>query len=326
MALFGRGKKDRRQGESLYYASDVHGSDICWRKFLGAAKFYEVPTLIMGGDLTGKAIIPIQIDGNRFVATFLGEERSGAGEEELAELEGAIRYNGMYPWRASAEEIRRHHDDGSARDELFETVMLGELRRWIRRADERLGDAGVGIYVIAGNDDPWSCDEVLASGRCVTFSDDRVVTVGSHEMISLSYANHTPWNSPRELDEGALYERIRKLAGQLERPERAIFNLHVPPYGTALDQAVEITADLKPVYESGQPKVVSVGSRAVRQAIEEFQPLLSLHGHIHESRGAEHIGRTLAINSGSEYGTGQLHGVTVELDDDDVISHQFVIG
>jgi uncharacterized protein len=325
MALFKRAHRSDTTNK-LYYASDVHGSDVCWRKFLGAARFYGADALIMGGDLTGKAIVPIELDGTHFSATFLGENRSGDGEETIADLEAAIRYNGMYPWRATAGEIARHRDDPDAREKLFEQVMLAELARWVALADERLGPQGTGVYVIGGNDDPWSCDHVLRGGHHVTFCDDQVVEVAGHEMLSLSYANPTPWNSPRELDEDALYTRIHALAERLERPSQAIFNLHVPPYDSTLYSAVEIAPDLTPVYESGQPRIAPVGSRAVRQVIEEYQPLLSLHGHIHESRADARIGRTLAINSGSEYSTGRIHGALVTLDDDSVAAHQFVIG
>ena len=145
-------------------------------------------------------------------------------------------------------------------------------------------------------------------------------------MISLSYANPTPWKSPRELEEPVLYARLRALADQLEEPETAIFNLHVPPYDSELDRAIEISPDLTRVYKGGQPVEIPVGSYAVRQIIEEVQPLLALHGHIHESRGSVHIGRTLAINSGSEYGTGRLHGVSVRVAEDSVVSHQFLVG
>src|SRR6266516_1965330 len=164
---------------------------------------------------------------------------------------------------------------------------------------------------MAGNDEPWYIDEILAASPALVFCDDRVVRVGDHEMLSSSYANPTPWNSPRELDEDALYERLRRLADQLEAPQRAIFNLHVPPYDTRLDDA----PDLKPV-----------GSHAVRQLIEEVQPVLAVHGHIHESKGETRIGRTLALNSGSEYNTGRLHGVVVTLGDDRIVGHQFVVG
>jgi Icc-related predicted phosphoesterase len=151
--------------------------------------------------------------------------------------------------------------------------------------------------------------------------------VGPHEMISLSYANPTPWDSPRELDEDALYERIKRLADQLEDPATSIFNLHVPPYDSGLDRAREINKDdLTLVYKSGAPVEIPVGSTAVRQAIEDYQPLVSLHGHIHESRGEARIGRTLALNSGSEYNSGRIHGVVIKLGGDEVVSHQFTIG
>jgi uncharacterized protein len=311
----------------IYYASDVHGSDVCWRKFLGAARFYRASSLIMGGDLTGKAIVPIEIDADgRYTTTFLGETRSGTSEEEVTDLLKAVRFNGMYPWVTSREDIDLHRDDAAARELLFERVMLDELRRWIELADERLEEIGAELFIIAGNDDPWSADEVLRSGERVIFCDDQLVRLAGHEMVSLSYANPTPWHSPRELDESDLYRRLRALADQLEDPQTAIFNFHVPPYDSELDRAFEISPDLTHVYKGGQPVEIPVGSHAVRQIIEEVQPLLSLHGHIHESRGSARIGRTLAINSGSEYGTGRLHGVTVRLAEDSVVSHQFLVG
>ena len=329
MALFGKKRRSRPEDQtlSLYYASDVHGSDQCWRKFLGAGRFYGVDALIMGGDLTGKAIVPIERNGSgSFTTSFLGETRSGNSQRELDELLDAVRYNGMYPWLASAQEIQAHSGDMDAQSELFDSVIVDELRRWIALADDRMAQYGIGVYVMPGNDDPWSCDPIIEQASHVVACDDRVVQVGPHEMISCAYANPTPWDSPRELDENALYERIKGLADQVESPTTAIFNLHVPPYDSGLDTAREINPDLTLVYKSGAPHEIPVGSTAVRQIIEEYQPLLALHGHIHESRGDAHLGRTLAINSGSEYNSGRIHGVTVALGGDRVLSHQFVIG
>jgi Icc-related predicted phosphoesterase len=322
-----RGANQASDTASIYYASDVHGSDQCWRKFLGAGRFYGVNTLIMGGDLTGKAIVPVTREsGDAYRATFLGEQHQVAGSQELDRLIEAIRYNGMYPWIADGAEIAAAAADAEARERLFDEVMLAELRRWIELADERMSQYGIDVFVMAGNDDPWSCDPVIEGARHVTACDDRVVRVGPHEMISLSYANPTPWHSPRELEEDALYERIRALAEQLEDPATSIFNLHVPPYDSGLDRAREIREDLTVVYKSGQPVEIPVGSKAVREAIEEYQPLVSLHGHIHESRGEARIGRTLALNSGSEYNSGRIHGVVVKLNGVDVQSRQFTVG
>ena len=328
MGLFGR-NKTAAKGESLslYYASDVHGSDRCWRKFLGAGRHYGVDALVMGGDLTGKAIVPIERDpSGAFTTTFLGEERRGTTDQQLEEQAEAIRFNGMYPWVASAEEIAAARADGALREQLFEQVILAELRRWIELADERMPERGIDVFVMPGNDDPWSCDAVLASATHVQSCDGRIVRVGAHEMISCAYANPTPWDSPRELPDEELYVKIRALADQLEDPASAIFNLHVPPYDTGLDTANEINPDLTLRYVGGQPNPIPVGSKAVRQLIEEVQPMVSLHGHIHESRGEARIGRTLAINTGSEYNSGHIHGAVITLAGGEVTKHRFVVG
>lgn len=312
---------------ALYYASDPHGSDRCWRKFLGAGRFYDVQALIMGGDLTGKAIVPIETrpDGS-FTTTFIGEQRSGSTQEELDDLVQAIRFNGMYPWLAAGDEIARLRDDAAARAALLEETMVAELKRWIDLADERMEAYGIDVFVMPGNDDPWSCDAVIEGASHVQACDDRVVRVGAHEMISCGYANPTPWKSPRELDEDALYARLKALADQLEEPASSIFNLHVPPYDSGLDTANEMNPDLTLKYVGGQPHPIPVGSHAVRQIIEEVQPLLALHGHIHESRGEVRIGRTLALNTGSEYNSGHIHGAVVTLDGATVRRRQFVVG
>jgi Icc-related predicted phosphoesterase len=309
----------------LFYASDIHGSDLLWRKFLGAAKFYDADASVMGGDLLGKAIVPIERSADEtYRAEFLGSERLVHEGTELDELVDAIRFNGFYPWVATRAEIASH---AANTEKLFAEVAREEIGRWVELAEQRAaGNGSTELFVMAGNDDPWFVDEILERSSALVFCDDRIVRVGSHEMVSSSYANPTPWNSPRELDEDALYERLKKLVDQLEEPHRAVFNLHVPPYDSTLDHGPDLKADLTPRYSGGQPVMKPVGSTAVRQLIEEVQPLLALHGHIHESKGQIHIGRTLALNSGSEYNTGRLHGVVVTLADVRVIGHQFVVG
>ena len=331
MRLFGR--KDSSGGSdgqrySLYYSSDIHGSDRCWRKFLGAGRHYKVNALIMGGDLTGKAIVPIRhrADGS-YDTEFLGDVRKAANEDQLNEIIDAVRFNGMYAWIAPEEEINRVGDSVQAQGVLFDEILKQDVGRWIDLAEERLPGSGIEAFVMAGNDDPWAIDEVLERGSHILQCDERVVRAGPHEMISVSYANPTPWNSPRELDEDALYERFKRLAEQLDDPSNSIFNLHVPPYDSGLDTAIEINPDdLSRVERAGSPNEIPVGSTAVRQIIEEYQPLLALHGHIHECRAATKIGRTLAINPGSEYNSGRIHGVIVKLRGAEVVGHQFVVG
>lgn len=326
--LLGGAPNGESPGLRVYYASDVHGSQICWGKFLRAAPFYGADVLIMGGDLTGKAIVPIEKQPTgELSARFLGEQRHAKGDEQSDQLLHSIRFNGFYPWIATPEEIKNMEADKQSQQDLFETIMADDLREWIRAADARLEGTDTRLYVMAGNDDPWSIDGVLREGKHSTFCDNQVVRVGEHEMLSCGHANMTPWRAHRDLDDGALYEHLKELAEQLENPATAIFNIHVPPYDSGLDMAVEINpGDLTPVFRSGQPHVIPVGSRAVRQLIEEYQPLLGLHGHIHEARGEARIGRTLVLNPGSEYNTGRIHGVLVTLSSDAILGHQFVSG
>ncbi|MEI7779266.1 MAG: metallophosphoesterase [Actinomycetes bacterium] len=328
MGLFGPRKGvESSAGMTLYFASDIHGSDQCWRKFLGAGKHYGADAVIMGGDLTGKAIVPIeQAPDGSFRTTFMGEVRAGKTEQQLDELMAAIRFNGMYPWLASTAELELTRDDAELRTRLFDKVIVDELKGWMDLADDRMPRYGIDVFVGLGNDDPGSCDSVVNGAGHVTAVNDRIVRVGPHEMISIAYANPTPWDSPRELPEDELYDRIHALAEQVENPATAIFNLHAPPYDTGLDTANEMNEDLTLKYIGGSPHPIPVGSTAVRQIIEEYQPLLSLHGHIHESRGAVRIGRTMAINTGSEYNSGHIYGAVIQLTETEVLRERLLVG
>lgn len=321
-----RDSGDRAPSLRLYYASDVHGSDVCWRKFLNAAGFYEVPVLIMGGDLCGKGLAPVVRSNGGWRLPMAGEERHVESEEELEKLEKLVRQSGLYPRRMSEDEFGRISADERALHETFEAAMCDAVGGWMELADERLGASGATAYVMPGNDDPWAIDEVLADRAHVVACDDRVERVGDRELLSLGWANQTPWNTPRELDEDGLYERIRRLADQLEEPATAIFNIHVPPHASGLDTATELDETLKPVLVGGQPHEIPVGSTAVRQVIEDVQPALALHGHIHESRGIATIGRTVCINPGSNYGAGRIDGAVVELEGDRVRNKHLVSG
>jgi Icc-related predicted phosphoesterase len=310
----------------LYYAGDIHGSDVLWRKFINASSHYGVDALVMGGDITGKGLIPIIEEDGHYTARIIGERRVARTDEELRELEKAISMNGMYSMPITSGEYERLRTDEQRVHELFNETILQKLRGWIELADERLADSDVRAYVIPGNDDPWSVDAVLATGSRVIACDDAVTEVNGHEMMSLGYSNITPWKTPRELDEDELYSRVRRLADQLQSPRSAIMNLHVPPHNSGLDTAFEVDDDLSYVTKGGQPHEVSIGSPAVRQIIEEVQPALSLHGHVHESKGITRIGRTWAINPGSDYPSGNLEGTVVDLAGDEVTKRLLVRG
>jgi Icc-related predicted phosphoesterase len=320
-------RRSPRRPLSLFYAGDVHGSRLCWRKFVNAAAHYPADALVMGGDLTGKALSPIvHLEDGSYLARVIGEERAARSEEELEQIRRAINANGMYPLIVDREQARRLETETAYLEETFEAALLDELRLWVEFADDRLGGTGRQAFVIPGNDDPWSIDEVLRSGSCVDACDQKVRRIGEHELVSFGFSNPTPWHTPRELDEEEIYSRLKALVEQLENPSVAIFNIHVPPYDSSLDTAYEVDEELRYVTKGGRPHEVATGSKAVRQIIEEVQPLLSLHGHIHESKGVTRIGRTVAVNPGSDYGSGRLDGCLVHLERDRVVNHYLVSG
>lgn len=311
----------------IYYAGDIHGSEQCWRKFLNAAAFYEADALVLGGDLTGKALVPIvaREDGG-WSAHVLGRDEVVRDEAALAELEKRVRFNGFYPWRCSEAEYRRLADDEVQRERVVGEVMRRELERWVRIADDKLAASGVRCLVMPGNDDDFEIDPILARSARTENPDGRVVRLGDYQVLSSAWANPTPWDSPRELPEDELEAKLEELAAQLEAAVPAIFNLHCPPYDSGLDVAPQLTDDLRVVTRGGEQVPIPVGSRAVRRVIERHAPVLGLHGHIHESRYAATIGRTLCVNPGSAYSEGVLDGVLVDVDGDRVVRHQFVQG
>jgi uncharacterized protein len=324
----GRSKQaaDATPALRLYYASDIHGTEVLWRKFLAAARVYRAGVLVMGGDVTGKVVVPlIETDGGYEFELF-GRRETVQGEQQIEAVEQRIRANGMYPHQMSADEVARVAGlSTEERETWFADVMLHTFDRWLGLAAERLEGSDVRCFLMPGNDDPPGVDASIERADRVEACDDRIVEFDGHAMLSLGYSNRTPFDSPRELDEQELYRRIDALAQTLDDPSRAIFNLHVPPYDSGLDTAAELDEDLSVVMAGSEPKMIPVGSTAVRELIERYQPLLGLHGHVHESAGATHIGRTLCINPGSDYHTGRISGCLLQLRADKV-THQFVTG
>jgi Icc-related predicted phosphoesterase len=301
-------------GFKVYYASDIHGSELLWRKFINAGRFYGAEVLIMGGDIAGKAVVPIVERGGAYYAPEVAGERSYA-EDQVHALERRIRDLGMYPYRATADDLVALHGDQQAVDALFVRVMGETLGRWLEFAAERLSGSGIRLYMMLGNDDEPSLRNILGGSRIAVDCEDQILDIGEgFEMLSCGFANPTPWHSPREMPEDELWRHLEGLASRLANPGQSVFNLHVPPIRSAIDTAPVIDAELKPVIQGGSVMTGPAGSQAVRAVIEGYQPLIAVHGHIHESRGIAKIGKTVCINPGSAYGEGILHGALFELD------------
>ena len=300
----------------LFFITDVHASDRCFRKFLNAAKVYKADCLILGGDITGKVLIPIveRSDGT-FGLQLFGKD-TVVKKDRLEETRKALQNAGQYSFATSPKELEEIEADKSKEERIFNEAMVSVLRTWIDLAQERLRGTDVKCYISPGNDDKLEIDSMLIDSGCLVNPENRVVRLpGGYEMITLGYSNPTPWKSPREVSEERLGQMIESLTSQVRSMDSAIFNLHVPPIDTELDRAPAVSESFEYVKEGLGIKFVHVGSSSVRGAIEKHSPLLGLHGHIHESRGFVRLGRTLCLNPGSEYGDGILRGAIVNLED-----------
>jgi Icc-related predicted phosphoesterase len=321
-------RRERERGTRIFFATDLHGSEQCFRKFLSAVRIYNVDHLVMGGDMTGKFLVPIVRESS-------GSYRSRYGERDYVdldetgrrELEKTIRLFGHYPVVGTAEELDRLHDEAE-REQRFREVVAASVTSWVELAEERLGGSEHRVFVAPGNDDFWEVDRALQGSEVVVFAEGQCLQLGpNHEMITTGCSNPTPWETERELTEEELASHIDEMMKQVSDPGNLVAVLHPPPYDSRIDEAPGIDNEFRLQKEfGGGVTMAPVGSHAVREFIETTQPLLGLHGHVHEGRGAAQIGRTVCINPGSEYTEGILLGAIVELGSERVISHQLVAG
>ena len=261
-----------------------------FRKFVNAAPIYGADVMVLGGDVAGKAIQQIvHQPGGRWQSRFIGTDYLVQDGPELARLEKLIADHGYYPYRAEPGELEALHDEGNL-DGLFLRLMRERLAEWLEIADERLRPRGVPLYFMLGNDDPAELAELLDGAPWGTNCEGKVLWIDDdHEMISWGYSNVTPGIPTGSRTEGALRARSSAIADQLTRPERAIYNLHPPPLGTQLDDVLNLDENLQVQAVLGQVQYAPVGSSAVRALEQERQPLLGLHGHIHELSGIRRL-------------------------------------
>jgi uncharacterized protein len=296
----------------IFFATDIHGSEVCWRKFLNSAAFYKADLVVLGGDVTGKAMVPIVAHAGYWQVTLRGESQRLESKQELDDIIARIRNTGFYPAVVSPDELTHLSEHEDAVDQRFTTEMISSLDRWLDMADGKLRGGEIPCILNGGNDDIFDIDQVIESSPCVSFAEGKLMDLDGFSLVSMGWTNPTPWNTYREAPEAELAAKIEVLAGLVPDMGRAIFNFHAPPYGTGLDEAPALDDTLRPMH--GGAVMKPVGSTAVRDAILKHQPMLSVHGHIHESRAIKRMGRTMAINPGSVYGDGVLQGAVLELD------------
>ncbi len=310
----------------VLYATDFHGSNAFFRKFLAAGLQYKAQVLIVGGDVTGKAMVPVvHKGGGRYEGFLFNRREQPSSPAELEKLKQTISNVGFYPLVLEQDEAVTLEADADRMSAVFERAMCDRIRQWLALADEKLTPHGLRMFFMPGNDDLYSIDRVIEEFPSVANPDGRRLWIDDeHELIGVSNANMTPWHCARDLEEEQLEARLTQVAALLERPATALMALHVPPYDSGIDVCPELDENLKIIARGGQILMKPVGSRAVRRLIERVQPLATLHGHIHEAPGHTRIGRTLCINSGSEYAEGIMKAAILNLERDKVKGHMLI--
>ena len=306
----------------LFFVTDLHGSELCFRKFISAISIYNADAAIALGDLAGKMVVPIFDNGNgTYDVNFLAQDIHLNNKTELDQQLVKINNIGFYPFMTDKKEADHLRSNQNEVMTIFHRLINERMQHWIELADEKLKDSRAKIFMAPGNDDPMEMDAILDSSRVMKSAAMKNLDVLGYEMITIAHTSPTPWDTPREWSEEEMAKNIDQLAGTIKTMERAIFNFHDPPYGTMLDYAPKLR-DMR--QSAGETE--HVGSKAVSEAIKKYQPFLGLHGHIHESRAAQKIGRTFCVNPGSEYGEGVLRGVLLTLADTKMKSYVFTSG
>jgi uncharacterized protein len=299
----------------IYFCSDVHASRKCWKKFLASAKYYDADVIVVGGDITGKFIVPIvKQPGGHSTAKFLGVTRRIETAEEMAGIKIRIADSGQYACEMSAEEQAWYAEDQARVDELFHKLVLERVAEWLEEADAKLRGTGVRCMVSGANDDFIEVDEALRKSGVIEDPNGKVIDLDhGYQILGMGYGNPTPWPCPRDIPEDQLAARIDQVAAQAADPGKTIFSLHVPPLGSGLDVAPRLDDELRMVMTAGGPEMIPVGSTATRDAILKYRPLIGVHGHIHESKGIKKLDGIPITNPGSEYGEGILDGVLIDI-------------
>jgi uncharacterized protein len=312
----------------ILFATDFHGAEVCFRKLFNLAPRAKPDVIVIGGDLCGKGLVPLVERNGSFHGEFLGTPFDVAPGEATEEIEKRIRFNGFYPYRTTPEEIDKLRTEPEYLDAVMNAELAATVERWMTIADEKLAGSDIVCVSIPGNDDELSIDEPLNAAARVRNVDGRLLDFGEFQVMGFGASNPTPWDSPREFAEEEIERRLRATVDALDRDRPLLANIHVPPYRSTLDDAPLVDEELRPVIKGGQPVAGPVGSHAVRTFLEDYQPLASFHGHIHESRSATRIGKTLAVNPGSDYSSGTLQAVIVSVDlrKRKVKGHQFISG
>lgn len=312
----------------IFFAADAHGSTEVWKKWLNTSKHHDPDVLMLCGDLTSKALVPIIEERKGYTCHYFDKKWKLKTEEDVRKMEDRLAAVGVLSMRCTPEEVAELQADQKKVTKTIHDAIMARMKEWLDLLVKRIDTKKITVIAMPGNDDDPDVDAIIKSyeDRGVIYPLDRVVKLNGYELISLAHVTPTPWDTPREMTEEQFEKEIDRLMGKVKDPRKAILNFHMPPHETTLDLAPELTKDLKVVSDLSHVVMTHVGSKAIRSAIERYQPLLGLHGHIHESDGLEWLGETVVINPGSEYEKGILRGYIIDIVDDKIGSYLRISG
>src|SRR5256885_1588878 len=204
----------------IFYVTDLHGSEICWKKFLNAGAFYKADVVILGGDVTGKAMVPIVQKANgAWDASLQDHRQTLESESEVVEFEKRVMNRGYYPIRVSDAEYVAMQEDPVLVDKRFKEVMLDGTERWIDMAEDKLAGTGIRAIACPANDDMFEIDDLLAHASFVeTGDDDHPIEIDGFKIISMGWTNPTPWHTFREEPEEGIAKRIETALQHADDP------------------------------------------------------------------------------------------------------------
>jgi Icc-related predicted phosphoesterase len=190
----------------IYFVTDIHGSERCFRKFLNAGPLYKADVMIMGGDLAGKELLVIseKAGGSSYSFIVNGKSFEIETNEELKEAKQFISDLGFYSYVGQSEDIQAMQAEQTF-EAFMETLMRERMLKWLEMAEQKLSTSKMPLYWMLGNDDPQSWASYLRDCPWGTYSEDGIIKIDDyHEMISWGYSNPTPWQTAREQSEEQL--------------------------------------------------------------------------------------------------------------------------
>jgi Icc-related predicted phosphoesterase len=191
----------------VFFVSDIHGSETCFRKLVNAGKFYGADLLVMGGDLAGKELIPVVEQAGSWTARFRGTEFTMHTLAEVAEFERRVATMGPYTLRTDGGFVAELRRDQEVVEQTLRRLILQRTEKWVALAADRLAGTGIRLLIGLGNDDFDEMIPYLSLGP-VSYAPDGLLDLGDFTLVSLGWSNITPWRTNRECTEELLAEKL----------------------------------------------------------------------------------------------------------------------